>query len=152
MNGKHKPSAPLARKARRRLPLLAVISLAAPTLDILGLPYVLLEAASLPPGPYLLAISHGQPNTELKLFLPAGATSTGAMTAEEYLQKYLPATSEGDGWPVSAPTAVTLVNHRANHDRFEFGRNKSSQACPPPPCGRIPAGLRQHLENIMPAR
>jgi len=94
---------------------------AAPTLDILGLPYVLLEAASLPPGPYLLAISHGQPNTELKLFLPAGATSTGAMTAEEYLQKYLPATSEGDGLPVSAPTAVTLVNHRANDDRFEFG-------------------------------
>lgn len=84
------------------------------TRDQLGRPYVVLEAPSLPPGSYVLALSHGRPGTRLDVFLPAGATTNGATTSEEFLREY-PWTT-GIAEPEVLPSSPVRLGLPAFHD------------------------------------
>ncbi|MBI2929848.1 MAG: choice-of-anchor D domain-containing protein [Verrucomicrobia bacterium] len=102
------------------------------TRDQLGRPYVVLEAPSLPPGSYVLTLSHARPGTRLEVFLPAGATANGATTSEVFLRDYrwttgiaepetLPASPIRLGAPTlhDGTTVLTLFTERGVNYRVE---------------------------------
>jgi len=106
---------------------------ALPARDQLGRPYVLLDVPSLPAGTYVLAVSHGQPGTELEAFLPTGASPATITTIEAFIQDYLrPPVERSPALlptspiqlatppPGSGPVALSFFAQRGVAYRLEF--------------------------------
>ena len=83
---------------------------AGPGVDLLGRPYAVLEAHALPPGTYVLALSHGKPGTRLEVFPPAGATQGATPTSEWFFAELAPPDGLPErGLPATRPVALTAA-------------------------------------------